>query len=98
MPPVFRKISRWGAIIDCNMHMANNSCNPNCRVPPYEPDDWNNDLVLLMLIDMRDIVSGEAVTFQYKGSMWQCNLNFPSLHQRGFDVSSVDVISPALTA
>jgi SET domain-containing protein len=56
--------------LGCSMHMANHSCNPNCRVTPYEPEGWNNDLVLLMLVAMSDIVSGEAVTFQYKGSMW----------------------------
>ncbi len=56
--------------LGCSMHMANHSCYPNCRVTPYEPEGWNNHLVLLMLVAIRDILSGEAVTFQYKGSMW----------------------------
>jgi hypothetical protein len=46
----------------CSMHMANRSCNPNCPATPYQPDDWTNDLVLLMLVAMCDIVSGKAVT------------------------------------
>ncbi len=64
--------------------MANHSCNPNCRVTPYEPDGWDNDPVLLMLVAMRDIVSGEAVTFQYKGSMWQAHSELPLLAPKRF--------------
>jgi hypothetical protein len=57
--------------LGCSMHMANQSCNPNCRVILLELEDRNNDLVLLVLVAMLDIVSDEAITLQYKGSMWQ---------------------------
>jgi hypothetical protein len=75
--------------LGCRMHMANHSCNPNCRVTPYEPDDWNNDHVLLMLVAMRDIVSGEAVTFQYKGCMWQAHSELPLLAPKNFSTYPV---------
>ena len=64
--------------------MANHSCNTNCCATPYEPADWNNNLVLLLLVAMRDIVSGEAITFQYKGSMWQAHSELPLLAPKGF--------------
>jgi hypothetical protein len=70
--------------LGCSMHMANHGCNPNCRVTPYEPDGWDNDLVLLMLVAMRDIVRGEAVTFPFKGSMWQAHPELPLLAPKGF--------------
>ena len=70
--------------LGCSMHLANHGCNPNCRVTPYEPDGWDNDLVLLVLVAMRDIVGGEAITFQYKGSMWQARSELPLLAPKGF--------------
>jgi SET domain-containing protein len=64
--------------------MVNHSCKPNCRLTPYEPEGCNNDLVLLMLVAMCDIVSGEAVAFQYKGSMWQVNSEISLLAPKRF--------------
>ena len=71
-----------------SMHMANHSCNPNCRATSYEPENWNNDLVLLMLVAIRDIKSGEAITFQYKGTMWQPIAMLPSFAPPGFQSST----------
>jgi hypothetical protein len=72
--------------LGCSMHMANHSCNPNCRAIPYEPEDWNNDLVLLLLVTVRDILSGEDITFQYKGSLWQLHTELPFLAPLGFQL------------
>ncbi len=78
--------------------MANHSCNLNCRVIPYEPEDWNNYLVLLVLVAMRDIESSEAITFQYKGSMWRLHNELSLLAPLGSDGFNVDAINPALMA
>jgi hypothetical protein len=56
--------------LGCSIRMANHSRSPNCRVVPYEPEYCKNDLVLMVLVTMRDVVSNETITFQYRGCMW----------------------------
>jgi hypothetical protein len=51
--------------LGCSMHMANHSCNPNCQVTPF----GTMTSFYCRSVAKRNIVSGEAVTFQYKGSV-----------------------------
>jgi hypothetical protein len=68
----------------CSMHMGNHGCDPNCEAVPYVPEGWNNDLVLLMLVSIRDIKQDTQVTFQYKGTMWTLYSSLPTTVPNGF--------------
>ena len=68
------------------MHLGNHCCDPNCTVQYYVPDGWNCDLVLFILVAMRDIEKDDGVTFLYGGTMWQPSSMLPLVAPAGFRV------------
>jgi hypothetical protein len=43
--------------------MINHGCGPNGEITTYVPDQWNNDLVLLVFTSIEPITKGTEVTF-----------------------------------
>ncbi len=68
----------------CSAHMINHNCAPNGDITTYVPDQWDNDLVLLVFISTKPITKGTEVTFQSKGDMWRLLDALPSVVPSGF--------------
>jgi hypothetical protein len=84
--------------LGCSMHTTSHSCNQTCRVMPYEPEDGNTDVALLVLVTMRDIVMNEPRRLSLSNTKVVCGnytLSFPPSLHWGFDWFNVDVINHA---